>query len=127
MKLVYVSDEKVVRFREDEAIVQRSVNEDAVDAWRAEVARGVELAILPRGEDGVLEAVRHGVDHCRGPVAEALVHGPHLDALRYLLVRAQRVGGLPAVALGDVACGVNLVELAVVNLGLGTRDAKEDY
>ena len=99
--------------REDELVGLGSVDEDAVDARRTEVARRVVLATQARGVDGVHEHVRHGVYLRLLTVAELRVDGPHLYAARHFLVGTERVGHV-AVARVHRSVGIHLVEASVV-------------
>ena len=102
--------EIVVRLCEEKLSVVLTVNEHAVYAWRADVAQGVVFASETCPEDGVHEHVGHGVELCLSYVSKAFVHGPHLYALRNLLVGAQRVGVMLCRPSRYVSVFVHLVE-----------------
>ena len=110
VELVDWLDEVVERLQEHELLGLLAVDENAVQARRAEVPRGVVFASFTRREDVVHEHVLQGVGFGRPHVAKALIDRPHLDALHHLLAAAfQRVAaqrghiGIRAVfvALGD--------------------------
>ena len=87
-KLVYGGHDIVVGIDKEEVVSFLSVNEDSCLAGSAEVSRSVVFTAHARGEDGVHEHVRQGIRLSRYPVAEAAVYRPHMDTLRYLLVRS---------------------------------------
>ena len=130
MELVDGRDDKVIGLRKDELPGLWPVDNNAVNARRTKVSRRIVFAAHARREDGIHEHMWHRVRNSQTSVAEARVYGPHLDALRYLLVRSQRVLHVFVSAPADIARSVHLVVSVVelrVNMSADGHEHQKDY
>ena len=93
VEVTHRGNDVVVWLGEDEVALRvASVDEDAVDAGGTHIAQGVVLSAQSFGEGSVLVHCLHGVHHGSPGISKSLIHSPYPDALRNLLVSAQRVG-----------------------------------
>ena len=93
VEVTHRGNDVVVWLGEDEVALRiASVDEDAVDAGGTHVTQGVVLSAQSFREGCVLVHCLHSVHHGSPGISKSLIHSPYSDALRNLLVSAQRVG-----------------------------------
>ncbi len=116
MKLTGLYDKIIVGHGEDKLFVGfRTVEEETVLSRSPQVARRIVVAMDTSRKYGVRIKVGHRIEYGWRAVTKSLIHCPHLDASRYLLVGAQRVGTLSVTIalsdLRDVAVDIHLLTL----------------